>query len=126
MAWLVLLFARRVWKLDIFFSRRFQNGLCAGGATAGHGFLDSGIVLCVFAGKTLGRFEPSAFAASNGYECRRFLLANFHGQAPLNPNAPDSSMLRGRGGRRRMTSIEVTTECATLSLQQRHFALPLK
>jgi hypothetical protein len=64
--------------LAIFFPRRFQNG--AESATTGHGFLDSGIVLCVFAWKTLGRFELSGFAASNGYERRRFLLANSQGK----------------------------------------------
>src|ERR1035438_5469563 len=54
---LVLLFARRDRKLDLFLpARRIRDGLCAESATAGHGFLDSGIVLCVFAWKTLGRF----------------------------------------------------------------------
>jgi hypothetical protein len=82
MVWLVLLFARRVWSLDLFLpARRIQNGLCAESATAGHGFLDSGIVLCVFAWKTLDRFEPPGFAANNGYERHRFLLANFHAHA---------------------------------------------
>ena len=78
---LVLLFARRDRKLDLFLpARRIRDGLCAESATAGHGFLDSGIVLCVFAWKTLGRFELSGFAASNGYERRRFLLANSQGK----------------------------------------------
>ena len=51
-----------------------------GGATAGHGFLDSGNALCVFAWKTLGRLEPSDFAVSYGYERYRFLLANTQGK----------------------------------------------
>ena len=103
---LVLLFARRVWRLDLFLpARRIRDGLCAESATAGHGFLDSGIVLCVFAWKTLGRFELSGFAVSDGYERYRFLLANTQGK-PAESQASDSSMLRGRGGRRRMTSIE--------------------
>ena len=81
MVWLVLLFARRVWRLDLFLpARRIQNGLCAESATAGHGFLDSEIVLCVIAGKTLGRFELSGFAVSYGYERRRFLLENSQGK----------------------------------------------
>ena len=78
---LVLLFARRDRKLDLFLpARRIQDGLCAESATAGHGFLDSGIILCVFAWKTLGRSELSGFAASYGYERYRFLLENSQGK----------------------------------------------
>ena len=62
-------------------ARRIRDGLCAESATAGHGFLDSGIVLCVFAWKTLRRFELSGFAASYGYETPPFSFSKLSGQA---------------------------------------------
>jgi hypothetical protein len=43
MVCLVLLFARRVWRLDLFLpARRIQDGLCAESATAGHRDYDPG------------------------------------------------------------------------------------
>jgi hypothetical protein len=43
-----------------------QNGLCAESATAGHGFLDSGIVLCVFAWKPLAGLRSVALLSAMG------------------------------------------------------------
>jgi hypothetical protein len=78
---LVLLFARRA-EIGTSFSRvaGSKTGLCAESATAGHRFLDSGIVLRAFAWKPLAGFELSGFSASNRYERRRFLLANPQGK----------------------------------------------
>ena len=77
---LVLLFARRVRRLDLSPCAPGPRRPLRRGATDGHGFLDSGIVLCVFAWKTLGRFELPDFSVSNGYERYRFLLANTQGK----------------------------------------------
>jgi hypothetical protein len=74
MVCLVLLFARRVWRLDLFLpARRIQNGLCAESATAGHGFLDSGIVLCVFAWKPLAGLRSVALLSAMGTNATVFL-----------------------------------------------------
>ena len=81
MVCLVLLFARRVWRLDLFLpARRIRDGLCAESATAGHGFLDSGIVLCVFAWKPLAGLRSVALLSAMGTKRHRFLLANSQGK----------------------------------------------
>jgi hypothetical protein len=79
---LVLLRARRVWKLDLFLpARRFQNGLCAEARRPDTASSILELSCVYFAWKTLGRFELSGFAVSYGYERYCFLLENSQGQA---------------------------------------------
>jgi hypothetical protein len=80
-SWLVLLFAPRICRLDLFLpARRIQNGLCAGARRPNTASLILELSCVYSPGKPLAGLSPLALLPAMGTNAHRFLLANSQGK----------------------------------------------